>query len=498
MTVLQRASAASLMIILAAAPLIAQRTAMPTRPEPAAASSPATTSDTLTIDSSILGRARRAFISLPPSHGRTARSYPVLIVLDGEANFVPATTIATTLARLGHFPEVIVVAIPNVSADPRDRVYDMTPPGLSVSGSSLHEGGDRFLDFIEKELLPVVASKYRGGGPRILVGHSSGGVIVTYAAATRTASFPVVVSIDAPIHLGEHWLAKRLTERARKDNAPTLRYVSLETRFGWNDATWAALKAAAPASWLVRRAALEGESHESMGFLSMYQGLKFAFHDYSIVGAPMVPRASAGAAFDHYHRLGVQLGAQLPPPASVLRRLIEDLLTEGRAQPARQALKWLYDGYGPQPDRQQLDAMFARVEAQLPLQETVDMLKATPWPTAREIAPYVGEWRGHNWMHEAEKNARGLRIRIANNEVIAEALDWRDGNEHATRLEYLKVVPGGLHFGNMNGMRPMGMLVSEGTRKGDVLEGTMGFRGILLPLPGGHMPSRIHFRYEKQ
>ncbi|MGH7468006.1 MAG: alpha/beta hydrolase [Longimicrobiales bacterium] len=491
MTTLVRAAAAGVLLLAAQAPLGAAPAGRP------AESARFDSADTLLINSSILGRQRRVFVSLPVSHAESTRRYPVLIVLDGEANFTAATTIATTLAGLAHTPEVIVVAIPNATSNPRDRVHDMTPPGLSVSGSSLNEGGDRFLDFIEKEVLPAVDGKYRGGGPRILVGHSSGGIIVTYAAATRTTSFPVVVSIDAPIHLGDNWLARRLTERTRAAGPP-LRYVSLETRFGWSDATWSALKAAAPASWVLRREKLDGESHESMGFLSMYQGLKFAFHDYSIVGAPMVPRASAGAAFEHYRKLGEGLGAELPPPAGVLRRLIDDLLTEGRAGPARQALQWLYDGYGPPADRAQLEALFARVQTQLPLKETVDSLKATPWPTPQQIAPYVGEWRGYNWMNEEAQHRSGLRIRIVNNQVMAELLNWRDGNEHATPVEYLRVVPGGLHYGMMNGMRPMGMLVHEGVRNGNVLEGSSGFRGILLPLPNGRTPPRMQFRLEKQ
>jgi predicted alpha/beta superfamily hydrolase len=435
---------------------------------------------------------------LPASHARTTRSYPVIIVLDGEANFTGASTIANTLASLGHVPEAIVVAIPNASSDPRDRVHDMTPPGLSVSGSSLNEGGDRFLDFIENELLREVAAKYRGGKPYMLVGHSSGGVIVTHAAATRTASFPVVVSIDAPIHLGEHWLAQRFIERAKQPGAPPLRYVSLETRFGWSDRTWSELKAAAPQSWQLRREKLDGESHESMGFLSMYQGLKFAFLDFSIVGAPLVPRASANAAFAHYARIGQELGSPLPPPTRVLNRLVEDLLTEGSVDAARQALKWLVDGYGAQQNRAELEGMITRVEAQLPLKETVEMLKATPLPSPEEIAPYVGEWRGHNWMNPESKNAAGLRIRIVNGKVVAEQLHWFDGVEQAEPMQYLKVVPGGLHFGQMNGMRPLGMLVSEGKLSGNVLEGQSGFRGIVLPLPTGRMPPKMNFRYERQ
>ena len=58
--------------------------------------------DTLLINSTILNRQRSVYVSLPASHERSARKYPVLIVLDGEANFGPATTIANTLAGLAH------------------------------------------------------------------------------------------------------------------------------------------------------------------------------------------------------------------------------------------------------------------------------------------------------------------------------------------------------------------------------------------------------------
>jgi Putative esterase len=497
MTIPIRAALAAA-ILLSGPAVHAQRTAtlVGTDASPPPAPS-ARSADTLVIESAILGQARRVFVSVPASHASTTRGYPVILVLDGEANFASAGTIAGTLAALAHIPEAIVVGIPNASPDPMQRVHDMTPPGLSVAGSSLNEGGDRFLDFIERELLPQIDARYRGGAPRILVGHSSGGVIATHAAATRPRSFGVVVSIDAPVHLGDDWLARRLTERASAPGAPPLRYVSLETRFGWPDRAWTALTAAAPPSWHLRREKLEGESHESMGFLAMYQGLKFAFHDYSIVGAPLVPRASAGAAFEHYRALGAEFGADLPPPPRVLRRMVEDLLTEGRAAEGRRALEWLVEGYGPQRDQAGLEAMVARVQALPPLAETVESLLATPMPTPEEIAPYVGEWRGHDWMNPEAKNPMGLRIRVVEGKVVAERIDWFDGAEHVVPVTYLRVFPDGLHFGQLNGMRPRGVLVHEGTLSGRTLSGEMRFRGILLPLPNGDMPGTIYFSLEK-
>jgi pimeloyl-ACP methyl ester carboxylesterase len=490
-----------LVLVLAAAPPPAHGQRTPGRAarpagDGARPEAKVSTADTLTMDSKILGRPRQAYVSLPASFAATARRYPVVIVLDGEADFEPAVMAWTTLARLGHVPEAIVVAIPNATDDPMDRVHDMTPPGLSVSGSSLHEGGDDFLDFIAKELLPEIDRRYRGGKPRILVGHSSGGVIVTWAAATRSDSFPVVVSVDAPVHLGDEWLEKRLLERAEKGGTAPVRYVSLESRFGWSDARWNELQAAAPPSWLLKREKLEGESHESMFFLATYQGLKFAFADYSIVGAPFFPEGTAMGVFDHYARIDDQFGVELPPPARVLRRLIEDLLTEGSMEPARRAMAWLTEGYGPQPDEKRLQAEFDRVAPLLPLKETVADLKAAPWPTPTQIAPWVGEWTGEQWMNADTHNALTLRIRVVDGKVEAETA-LADGPP-PQRIEYLEVLPDGLEFGVMNGMRPAGMIVQTGHLHGNVLEGEGQFRGIVLPLPTGHMPPTTYFRLTRK
>lgn len=464
-----------------------------------AAAQSATKADTITIQSKLLSQTRRALVSLPQSHAGTTRAYPVVIVLDGEAYFENAKVITAKLAALGHFPEAIVVAIPNLTNSPTDRVRDMTPPGLSVSGSSLNEDGDKFLDFIEQELMPVVRAKYRGGAPLMLVGHSSGGVIATYAAARRPASFPVVVSIDAPIHLGDNWLAARMMEAARRNPAQPLRYVSLESRFGWTDKTWQALQDVAPKNWRLKREILEGESHESMFFISMYQGLKHALGDYSVVGAPLIPRGTATAAFDHYARIEAEFKTQLPPPERALRRMVEDLLTEGRTAPARRALTWLSEGYGAQRNQAELEAMIAHAETLPPLKETVESLKASPWPSPAEIAPYVGEWNGYNWMNPEARNNGGLRIRVVDGKVLAESFfSPEPGVEQAQAIEYLRITQDGLEFGHMNGMRPMGMIVYSGKRTGNVLSGTMGFRGIVLPLPGGHMPPPIHFELTKR
>jgi len=50
-----------------------------------------------------------------------------------------------------------------------------------------------------------------------MIGLSSGGILATYAAATRSA-FRVVVALDGPAHFGDNWLPKKLIARAGRES----------------------------------------------------------------------------------------------------------------------------------------------------------------------------------------------------------------------------------------------------------------------------------------
>lgn len=448
------------------------------------------------IESAILKQTRQINVVLPASYRQSApeRRYPVMIVLDGEASVPPVAAVSDELSRNGQIPESIIIAIPNL--DPmRGRLRDLTPPGLSVSGTSLHEGGDRFLDFIEQELLPAVDRQFRGGTPRIFIGHSSGGILATYAAATRSA-YRAIVAIDTPIHLGENWLASKLTERAKAPAVP-LRYVSLEARFGWPENAWKTLVAASPASWkLYREQFKPRESHESVVMLAMYIGLREAFSDYSMLAAPVSPTTSILA---YYSQIGASLGATVIPPRKLLLNVMEDLLMEGRGAAAREAYNTLVAGYGaPSDSARQLESI-AEVERRPPPAETVEGLLATPFPTAEEARAYIGEWVGDQWMNpdEARTGRLTLRIQVVDGRVVAEVEDAPLPMPYRIRkVEYLRITPAGLTYGYMNGMRPRGVLLFEGRLEGDRLSGKMRFGGVDFRMPDGEPPQAPSFSFK--
>jgi predicted methyltransferase len=449
------------------------------------------------IASAILQQTRRIYVVLPISYSQSApeRRYPVTIVLDGEANVPPAAAVSYELSRNGQIPESVIIAIPNTNPF-RGRLRDLTPPGLSVSGSSRHEGGDLFLDFIEKELLPAVDQKFRTGAPRIFIGHSSGGILVTYAAATRPI-FRAVVAIDTPTHLDEEWLPKKLIERAKRDATP-LRYVSLETRFGWKEDTWKALVNSAPPSWKLYREEMQPkESHESIGMIAMYIGLREAFSDYSMLAAPVAPTTSI---LPYYAKIGASLGAPVIPPRKLLVNVTEDLLMEGRGGAAREAYNTLAAGYGAPANSKDLLAQIAEVERQPPPTETVEGLLATPFPTPEEARPYIGEWIGDSWMNseEARSGRLMLRIKLVDGRVVADLIDLGLPPElRVRRIEYLRITPTGLSYGFMNGMRPRGVLLFEGTLNGEMLSGKMRFGGVNFKPPEGMGDKPLLFSFKR-
>ncbi|MGH7459803.1 MAG: alpha/beta hydrolase, partial [Longimicrobiales bacterium] len=409
------------------------------------------------INSAILGETRQIRVHLPASHTRTgsARRYPVIVVVDGAWLLSKVAAASVELAANGLIPESIIVAIENTD-EFRGRVRDLTPPGLSVSGSSLNERGDQFLDFIERELLPAVDQQFRGDRPRVFVGTSSGGVLATWVAATRP-NFAAVISLDAPISLQDSWLAKQLLRRATTAQSP-LRYMTYDARFGWPDEHWNALQAAAPASWKLHREKLPLEGHETMQFVGAYLGLREVFSDYSRMAAPEFPTTSI---LPHYAKVTAAWNAPLVPPRRVLQNVTDDLLMEGRGAAAREAFNTLVTGYGLPPDSVRTLTRIADAEKLPPPTETVESLLATPFPTPAEARAYIGDWVGESRMGDAPPVPRILHIRIENGRVVADTENPNAPPEfRRIPWEYFKVTAKGISWGHMNGMRPRGMILS--------------------------------------
>ncbi|MBA1280152.1 alpha/beta hydrolase [Stutzerimonas stutzeri] len=155
-------------------------------------------------------RDYRIFVS-QPQHEPPPGGYPVLYVLDGNALF-PSLAIQAQALEARPDPtlrnSVLIVGIgyPGEGLyDFKARAEDYTPdaedrqrqPGREPPPSG---GAERFLEFIETELKPMIAERYPVDPARqTLFGHSYGGLFTLYTLLNRPQAFSGYVAASPSI-----------------------------------------------------------------------------------------------------------------------------------------------------------------------------------------------------------------------------------------------------------------------------------------------------------
>lgn len=440
-------------------------------------------SEILTLHSDGLDEDVRLYIAKPPSYGRTQRSYPVLLLLDGQYYFAEVASSVAALVGTGQIPELVLVGI-----ESHDRRRDFTPAEIQLDDVGDEARADQYLDFLEHELMPALESRLHCGRPRVLLGHSHAAILVLHALARRPSVFPWGIELDAPVHLEHDFLARSLTESLQAEERPSVRLVSCAARFGWSDERWRALEASARAGDLLRRNEMPEESHESMVFAASYRGLQQLFADASTLGAREL---SALEIEQRFLALAPAYGCELPPPEPLLRRVIEDMLMEGFGARAGEWLERYERVYGRASDHDDLARRVSEVTVLGEPTETVADLLALPRATPAEMKDHLGTWSGSTQTNDAPPRPIRVRFWVENGAVLGE-LAHEVGP--VSPIEYLRFRPdGGLEFGFKNGMRPRGLILYEEERPGGALEGEMRFRGIRFVPPDGYVPPRMRF-----
>ena len=154
-----------------------------------------------TLHSKILNEHRYIWIQLPATSTNTTKKYPVVCLLDAEANFDATINIVKKLSagspgKAGD--EVIIVGIGNIWS----RYRDYSPSQIRSSAwvdeptAKTTGGGLAFISFIENELLPYIEKKYPVSSDRTLIGHSMGGLMVMEIFLKHELLFNNYIAID--------------------------------------------------------------------------------------------------------------------------------------------------------------------------------------------------------------------------------------------------------------------------------------------------------------
>lgn len=172
------------------------------------------------IESTITGQRYRIYINIPTTPAPSA-GHPVLFALDGNATFpalaLMARSTASRSASTGRTAPVVVgIGYPSGQDFGGGRTRDYTPP--SGKATPAGEGGaDLFLDFIERELKPLVATLAPLDPARqALFGHSYGGLCTLHALFTRPGMFQTYLAASPSIWYGERVILSEVDGFAKR------------------------------------------------------------------------------------------------------------------------------------------------------------------------------------------------------------------------------------------------------------------------------------------
>jgi predicted alpha/beta superfamily hydrolase len=263
---------------------------------------------------------------------------------------------ARFLARNGRMPEVIVVGIPHL-----DRTNELTPThgrmgggdgGQALPGSG---GADRFLAFVEEELVPWVDRTYRTAPYRILAGHSFGGLFALYTLFERPDLFQARIAVSPTFPWDGDWVLRRTRElvAAHPDLGGDLVYTVGDEGKEMADG-YAAFERALAAAPKLRAKGFHfaGEDHGTVVYPSHYHALRELFADWRmpVAEGAIGPSGGLAAVEAHYRAVSARLGYEIEIPEQVLNLAGYQLLKEGRADDAVRAFRRNVDLHPASPN----------------------------------------------------------------------------------------------------------------------------------------------------
>ncbi len=413
----------------------------------------------VTLNSVTLNESRKIQVYSPAQPTTKKQTYPVLYVLDGESLFlsaVSATQFMNHSSSLPQMPEAIIVGIYNTNRD-RDMPVPQQMPG--------NMGAKNFLKFITEELVPYINKQYPVNGLNVLIGHSQGGLFATYAGFEQPQKFPFILALDAPMTVN----SSLLKEYQQKIASNCLvNYFSAETLFGWGKSF---TPPAGCDSYLQKKT--EGETHETMPYKGMYDGLKFLFRDY----IPAKTGMSLQAMQEYYTSLSGKHLCTYEIPAALLlssARLNINLSDKEAALAFIGYYEKKYDA------GQQSAALTVKSNAitKSP-DERVAYYLNHPGSSAETLNRFMGKWKGTLFVPGGEDMSITWEIKKSAGKYI---MDARVNDEFNSQSDFLLVTEHHeLAWGRKHNNGGIYLSIGKLSADGQTLTGIENMIGIQMP-----------------
>ncbi|SKC13973.1 alpha/beta hydrolase [Dyadobacter psychrophilus] len=183
-----------------------------------------TPSEVMTIHSRLLNEERKVYVHCPKVDSADVnKRFPVVYVMDGDNHFALLAEYVDYLSRpdVLAMPKAIIVGIPNTKRT-RDLTptssllnYEGKPDSSSYKGSG---GNEKFLQFIEAELIPMIDKNYKTAPYKIFAGHSFGGLSALNCLLTHPDLFDAYIAVSPSLWWDREYVL-RMTEEKLKSGS---------------------------------------------------------------------------------------------------------------------------------------------------------------------------------------------------------------------------------------------------------------------------------------
>ena len=267
----------------------------------------------ITLQSEVLGEDRVMSIYLPDDYDESDQHYPVLYVLDGNAHFHHASGAVRFLSNIGEMPQMIVVAIQNI-----DRNRDFSPE--HVENMPTTGGANKFLAFIAEELIPEIDKLYRTSSYNTLIGHSFGGVFVSYTLLEKPELFDAFIAISPFLQYADNYMVNETKAKLKAVYPdPIYFYMTLGAEPAYLEALSgfaSIIEERADPNFHFDYVTLETENHNTIPYISIFKGLRFVFSDWLVPNAVIAEGLNAIDA--HYVKISKKYGVDTTAPENLL------------------------------------------------------------------------------------------------------------------------------------------------------------------------------------
>ncbi|MFT2093051.1 alpha/beta hydrolase [Paraglaciecola sp. 2405UD69-4] len=152
------------------------------------------------LSSKILNENVRVTVKLPASYqANQHKSYPVFYMLDDGFNTDLVDSMIKRLHISNGANEHIVVGV-----NTTNRLRDFAPTINLDPRGPVGEGGgaDRFLDYMESELMPYIDKNYQSSQYKVIAGHSIAGLFVVHGFHSRPDLFQAHLAFSPAVWWG--------------------------------------------------------------------------------------------------------------------------------------------------------------------------------------------------------------------------------------------------------------------------------------------------------